>query len=212
VGGKGATVDVPEQTEGPRVAREKPLLQVVVASTRPGRVGLPVARWFAARAADEGRFVVDVADLAEIALPFLDEPNHPRLRQYVHDHTRRWSERVDAADAFAFVVPEYNHGFNAPLKNAIDFLYQEWQHKPVGLVSYGGVSGGTRAAQQIKQVLVAVKAVPLPEAVILPFVRQHLEGDELRPPESVERAADAMLGELARWADALRPLRIAPHA
>ena len=124
----------------------QPALLIVIASTRPGRVGLPVGRWFEDRARAHGGFRVTVADLAELRLPLVDEPNHPRLRKYTQPHTRKWSEIVDAADAFAFVMPEYNYSFTAPLKNAIDYLHQEWQYKPVGLVSYGGVSAGTRAA------------------------------------------------------------------
>src|SRR5690242_19682950 len=119
-----------------------PTLSVLITSTRPGRVGLPVARWFIARAEAHGGFTVRVDDLAEIRLPFLDEPRHPRLRQYEHQHTRDWSARVDAADAFAIVTPEYNSGLPATLKNALDFLNQEWRYKPVGFVSYGGVSAG----------------------------------------------------------------------
>src|SRR6188508_1607060 len=94
-----------------------PKLMIIIASTRPGRVGLPVARWFARDAIAHGGFEVEVTDLAELALPFMDEPNHPRLRQYTHQHTKEWSAKVDAADAFVFVMPEYNYGFNAPLKN-----------------------------------------------------------------------------------------------
>ena len=82
----------------------------------------------------------------------MDEPKHPRLREYEHQHTKDWSARVEAADAFVFVHPEYNYGITAPLKNALDYLSQEWNYKPLGLVSYGGVSAGTRAAQMIKQV------------------------------------------------------------
>jgi NAD(P)H-dependent FMN reductase len=118
---------------------------IVIASTRPGRVGLPVARWFTERATEHGAFEIQVVDLAELDLPFLDEPRHPRLRQYTQDHTHAWSEMVDAADAFVFVTSEYNHGYPAPLKNAIDDLNQEWKDKPLGFVSYGGVSAGTRA-------------------------------------------------------------------
>jgi NAD(P)H-dependent FMN reductase len=116
-----------------------------------------------------GGFELDVAGLAEIELPFMDEPNHPRLRQYTHEHTKDWSRRVAAADAFVFVMPEYNHGFNAPLKNAIDYLVHEWSYKPVGLVSYGGIAGGTRAVQLLKPVLVGLKLVALPEAVYIPL-------------------------------------------
>src|SRR5580700_4228824 len=155
-----------------------PTLHVLIASTRPGRVGLPVGRWFAQAARDHGAFEVAVVDLAEIGLPFVDEPNHPRLRQYTQQHTREWSAKVSEADAFAFVMPEYNYGFNAPLKNALDYLHHEWSYKPVGLVSYGGVSAGTRAAQMIKQVVTTLKMFPLFEAVSIPLVHTLLKDEE----------------------------------
>jgi len=181
---------------------------IVIASTRPGRVGEPVARWFAQRAVAHGGFDVEVVDLAELNLPFMDEPNHPRLRRYTHEHTKDWSATVDAADAVVFVMPEYNYGFTAPLKNAIDYLVWEWQYKPVGLVSYGGVSAGTRAAQMLKQVVTALKMVAVPEAVAIPFVNQFVDdAGEIQANETMETAATAMLDELRRWTEALRPLR-----
>jgi NAD(P)H-dependent FMN reductase len=185
-----------------------PRLLIVIASTRPGRVGLPVGRWFESHARAHGAFDIDVADLAEIELPFMDEPNHPRLRQYTHQHTRDWSARVEAADAFAFVMPEYNYGFTAPLKNAIDYLHMEWQYKPVGLVSYGGVAAGTRAAQMVKQVVTTLKMTPLVEAVSIPFVAQFVDDEGvLQPNEVMEQSATAMLDEMLRTAEALRGLR-----
>ncbi|CAN5560068.1 NAD(P)H-dependent oxidoreductase [soil metagenome] len=185
-----------------------PKLIVVIASTRPGRVGKPVADWFVAEARKHGEFEVEVADLAEIALPFMDEPNHPRLRDYTHQHTKDFSARIDAGDAFVFVTPEYNYGYTAPLKNAIDYLHYEWQYKPVGFVSYGGVAAGTRAAQMLKQVVTTLKMTPLFEAVSIPFVAQFL-GDEgeIQPNEVMENAAPAMLDEMVRVEAALRPLR-----
>jgi len=181
---------------------------VVIASTRPGRVGLPVARWFSERAKEHAAFEVDVVDLAELNLPFMDEPKHPRLRQYIHQHTRDWSARVDAADAFVFVTPEYNYAFTAPLKNAIDFLHEEWQYKPVELVSYGGVSAGTRAAQMIKQVVTTLKMVPVPEAVSIPFVQQFIGADgAVHANEVMETSATAMLDELHRWVGAMQAVR-----
>jgi NAD(P)H-dependent FMN reductase len=142
-----------------------PRLGLVIASTRPGRVGLPVANWVAGVVREHGAFDLDVLDLAEFALPLLDEPNHPRLHRYTKHHTLAWSAQIDACDAFVFVLPEYNHGITAPLKNAIDYLHEEWAYKPVGLVSYGGVAGGTRAAQMVKQVVLAVRMVPVFETV-----------------------------------------------
>ena len=87
-------------------------------------------------------FQPELVDLAEVALPFMDEPNHPRLRTYIHQHTKDWSAKIEAGDAFVFVMPEYNHGMTAPLKNALDYLQHEWQYKPLGFVSYGGVAAG----------------------------------------------------------------------
>ena len=185
-----------------------PKLLIVIASTRPGRAGLPIAEWFAARAGAHGGFEVEVADLADINLPFMDEPEHPRLRRYTHEHTKAWSATVDAADAFVFVTPEYNFGFTAPLKNAIDFLHEEWTYKPVGFVSYGGVAAGTRAVQMLKQVVTTLKMTPLFEAVSIPFFTQFLDEEGvLQPNEVMEQSADAMLAELLRVQEALRPLR-----
>jgi NAD(P)H-dependent FMN reductase len=185
-----------------------PTLQIIIASTRPGRVGLPVARWFEALAIAHGGFEVEVLDLAEPVLPFMDEPHHPRLRKYTQQHTRDWSARVERADAFVFVMPEYNYGFNAPLKNALDYLNQEWQHKPVGFVSYGGVSAGTRAVQMIKQVVTTLKMQPLPEAVSIPFVTQFVGDDgEIEANDVMRNSAKAMLDELVLLEGALRPLR-----
>lgn len=185
-----------------------PRLQVVIASTRPGRVGLPVGRWFSGRARAHGAFEVEVADLLELDLPFMDEPNHPRLGQYTHQHTKDWSARVKAADAFAFVTPEYNYGLTAPLKNAIDFLHTEWQYKPVGFVSYGGVAGGTRAVQMLKLVVTTLKMTPLFEAVTVPFVAQFIDDEgEFVPSEMIDQSANAMLDELLRVSEALAVLR-----
>jgi NAD(P)H-dependent FMN reductase len=187
-----------------------PNLMVVIASTRPTRVGMAVGRWFVDRATEHPAFDVDLVDLAELDLPFMDEPEHPRFARYVHDHTRRWSARVKAADAFVFVTPEYNHGYNAPLKNAIDFLHHEWEYKPVGFVSYGGVAAGTRAVQQLKPVVAVLRMTPLSDAVYIPFVHQHLNQDrQFQPSDELETAATALLEALERYEAALRPLRAA---
>jgi NAD(P)H-dependent FMN reductase len=185
-----------------------PNLQVIIASTRPGRVGLPVARWFHERALAHDGFQVELVDLAEWNLPFLDEPNHPRLRRYTQQHTRDWSAQIDRADAFVFVIPEYNFGFNAVIKNALDFVFEEWAYKPVGFVSYGGVAGGTRAVQMLKLVVTALNMTPLYEAVYIPFVAKLLDEERrLQPTEPLNGAADTMLAALARTEAALRTLR-----
>jgi NAD(P)H-dependent FMN reductase len=189
-------------------ARKVPNLIIVIGSTRPGRAGLPIAQWFTARATAHQGFDVTVVDLAELALPLLDEPNHPRLNQYTKHHTKAWSAIVEAADAIVFVTPEYNYGYPAVLKNAIDYLHHEWKYKPVGFVSYGGVAAGTRAVQQLKQVVTTLKMLPVFESVNIPFHSQFIDDEgRLEPNEIMEKAADAMLDELVRTEAALRPLR-----
>ncbi|WP_248961137.1 NADPH-dependent FMN reductase [Sphaerisporangium perillae] len=186
----------------------KPILQVVLASTRPGRVGKPVAEWFVDHAGAQGVFDVELIDLAEVNLPFMDEPNHPRLQQYIHPHTKKWSATVERADAFVFVSPEYNHGFNAVLKNALDYLHNEWRYKPVGFVTYGGVAGGTRALQMLKPVVSSLKMVPVVEAVMIPFVNRLLDDEgRLRPDDVISDSATAMVAELAKLSAAFETLR-----
>ncbi|AWS45520.1 NADPH-dependent FMN reductase [Streptosporangium sp. 'caverna'] len=190
-----------------------PKLHVIIASTRPGRIGLPVARWFTDWAVKHGGFEVNVVDLAELNLPLMDEPNHPRLRRYEHQHTKDWSATADAADAFVIVMPEYNHGYTAPLKNALDYLNNEWAYKPVGLVSYGGVSGGLRAVQGIKPILTSLKMMPMLEALPIPFAMRLLNDQgEIQADEAMENTATLMLDELLRWTGALASLRGATTA
>jgi NAD(P)H-dependent FMN reductase len=189
-----------------------PTLAVIVASTRPGRLGPTVADWFVARAQDHGGFDVHLVDLAEVALPFLDEPGHPSLRHYVHPHTSRWSATVDAADAFVLVVPEYNHGLPAPLKNALDYLYWEWAYKPVGFVGYGMGTAGANAVQMAVPVITALRMVPVPSAVAVPL-RECVDGDGvLHPNAAMEAVAGVVLDELARLTDVLAGLRTSARA
>src|ERR1700733_13547955 len=175
----------------------KPVLKVIIASPRPGRVGPTVAAWVAHRAKQQGDFEVEVTDLAELNLPFFDEPNHPRQRRYVHQHTMDWSAVVDRSDAFVFVIPEYNHTFNAATKNALDYLHQEWQNKPAGIVSYGGASGGANAARALEPVLGALSMVPA-GTVSVQAVREYLdEAGRVEPTQQMDAAAAGMLTQLA---------------
>jgi NAD(P)H-dependent FMN reductase len=188
----------------------RPVLQVIAGSTRPGRRGIAVARWIEQLARQHGGFDVELIDLGELGLPVMDEPNHPRLRQYVNQHTKDWSATVNRADAFVFVTPEYNHSFPAGLKNALDYLSAEWADKPAGLVSYGGVSAGLRAATALKPVLAALRMVPVVEAVSVPFFAQFIDDEETFVPNAeLEAGGKGMLDELARLTPALRSLRTA---
>jgi NAD(P)H-dependent FMN reductase len=183
-------------------------LKIVTVSTRPGRVGPTISTWFQEVAEEHGGFKVEVIDLAEINLPVFDEPHHPMLRQYEKGHTKVWSKTIDLADAFVFVTPEYNYFTPPSLVNALDYLSHEWNYKPAGLVSYGGISGGLRAAQAIKPLLSSLKIVPLPEGVAIPFVAQQLDETKtiFKANETHEIAATKLLDELQKWAAALQPL------
>jgi NAD(P)H-dependent FMN reductase len=187
-----------------------PKLHVVIGSTRPGRLGLPIGQWAADAAQQHGGFDVELVDIAQFDLPLLDEPAPARAGKYIHEHTRRWSAKVDEADAFVFVTPEYNYGPSPALLNAVSYLYREWLYKPVGFVSYGGVAGGLRSAQALKQIVTTLKMMPVPEAVAIPLVFQFMKDGQFQPSGPLGPATTMMLDELLRWSDALHDLRKNP--
>lgn len=182
-------------------------LKIILASTRPGRKGPAVAEWVMTQAKAHDAFKAELLDLAVINLPFLDEKEHPRLKKYEHQHTKDWSAKIDPADAFIFVTCEYNFSFPAPLKNALDFLYQEWNHKPAAFVSYGGIAGGIRAVEALKNVLVAQKMTPLTESVHIPFFTQHIVDGVFQADEKLNKSAEAMFKSLQQWVPALKMMR-----
>jgi NAD(P)H-dependent FMN reductase len=159
------------------------------------------------RAREHGGFELEWLDLKAIDLPMLSEPNHPRLQQYTQESTKRWSATVAALDAFVFVTPEYNFGSPPALVNALDTVYVEWSYKPVGFVSYGGVSGGLRSVQLTKAMLTTFKLVPMVEAVSIAFVSKELQDGRFPGNERFDAAARGMLDELLRWTKALSTLR-----
>lgn len=174
-----------------------PVLQIIIGSTRPGRVGLPVARWFEGVARADGRFEVEVIDLAEVNLPMLDEPNHPAARQYTQEHTKAWSATIERGDAFVFVIPEYNYSVNGATKNALDYLFHEWARKPLGVVSYGGVSAGLRAAQVLKQSAAALRMLVTNDVVMIPMVRSLIDDEgTFVPTPLIEESATLLLDEV----------------
>ncbi|MCF6475408.1 NAD(P)H-dependent oxidoreductase [Nonomuraea sp. MG754425] len=189
-----------------------PNLKVIVASTRPVRIGRTIGDWVLARTAEHGHFQAELVDLAEVGLPFLDEPEDATTGRYAHQHTKDWSRAIDAADALVFVMPEYNYGFSAPLKNALDFLHDEWAYKPVGLVSYGGLSGGLRAVEMLKPVLVKLRMVPAGDSVTI-FHRESMDIDgRLIADDHLCSAADNMLQELRRLTAAMSVMRVTTGA
>jgi NAD(P)H-dependent FMN reductase len=183
-------------------------LHTIIASTRPNRMGPKVADWVHAHAVAHGKFEASLVDLAEFNLPVFDEPKHPRLGQYEHEHTRRWSASVKAADAFVFVTPEYNFGPPPSLINALTYLAAEWSYKPLGVVCYGGISGGVRSAQVTRSIATTLKMMPIPEVVPVPSF-SHFIGEDgtFTPNDPMKQGATLMLDELHKWAGALKPLR-----
>lgn len=183
-------------------------LQVIICSTRPGRVGPSVGTWFADYARRHGGFEVERVDLADFQLPMYDEPVHPRMQQYEHEHTRRWSRSVASADAYVFVMPEYNYMPPPSLVNALDYVSREWGYKPCGFVGYGGVSGGLRAVQIARLHVTTMRMMPMVETVAIPMVASLLGDDGVfGSNELIDASAQSMLDELQRWSAALAPMR-----
>ena len=182
-------------------------LTVVLASVRDGRAGEAIAQWFVTRAKEHGQFDIEIADLKELNLPIMNEPQHPRLKKYVHESSKRWSGIVGGSDAFVFVTPEYNYTMPPALVNALDTVYHEWTYKPVAFVSYGGVSGGIRSVQTAKLMVTGFKMMPMVEAVNIPFYTQLMQDGAFKSNETHDKAVGPMLDELARWSEALKTLR-----
>ena len=183
-------------------------LHVIICSTRPGRVGPAVARWFHGFARQHGGFDAELVDLADFKLPLYDEPVHPRMQQYEHEHTKRWSASVAAADAYVFVMPEYNYMPTPVLTNALDYVYREWNYKPCGFVSYGGVSGGLRAVQAAKLQVTTLKLMPMMEGVMVPMVASLIdEAGQFQSNALIDKSALTLLDELRYWTDGLKAMR-----
>ncbi|MFJ9625443.1 NADPH-dependent FMN reductase [Streptomyces sp. NPDC101181] len=176
-----------------------PRLQLITVSTRPGRVGPQVAAWAAEEARRHGGFDVETLDLAEIGLPFLDEPEHPSESKYVHQHTKDWSATISRGDAYVFVMPMYNGTYTAPLKNAIDFLHHEWQDKPVALLSYtAGPSGGVPAIEALRPILTRIGFRPAERSVSVPGIAELTGPDGFQAPEGLSGELADLLDELAK--------------
>jgi len=189
------------------------VLKIVIASTRPGRLGAPIAHWLADRARREGSFDrVEVLDLATIDLPLFDEPNHPRTGRYVHPHTKAWSAAVDEADALIFVSPEYNGFPPATLINAVDYLHAEWADTPLGVLTYGAGGGGARARAQL-ELLAGYLQMPVAQSNFgLPNVFGQVREGAFTPIEGNDASAAALVTELAELTAADRESELATEA
>lgn len=190
----------PNRLEGPLE------LGVIVGSTRPGRRCPPVATWFADLAATRDDVRPTLIDVADLGLPLLDEPLPAITGVYEHEHTQRWSAVIAPLDAFVFVTPEYNHSIPAALKNAIDFLYDEWRDKPAGIVSYGADAAGVRAAEQLRLVLAEVHVADVRQQVALSLIDDFGDG-VVAPRPRKESDAHMLLDQVSAWGRAFRRMR-----
>jgi NAD(P)H-dependent FMN reductase len=186
-----------------------PHIQIVIGSTREQRRGPAIARWFADIAAMRDDITSELLDLAEFELPFLSGATPPLNPESRDGAARGWAAKVAEGDGYVFVVPEYNHGYPAAVKNALDHLFGEWSRKPVGFVSYGGLAGGVRAVEQLRQVAVELDMVPVRRQVAIQRVWQAIEDNgDLRAPVPLQDA-QLLLDDVATWASALQAGRAA---
>src|SRR5687768_14387896 len=183
-------------------------LHIIICSTRPGRVGPPIAKWFHELAVQQEKIDAELLVLADFHLPVYDEPEHPVRQNYPHDHTKKWAASVNAADDYVFVTPEYNFGPPPSLLNALNYVYKEWNYKPAGIVSYGGVSGGMRSALVEKLTLTTLKMMPMMEAVAIQNVSSLFDDSQnFMPSEQHRNSGISLLNELHKWAEALKTMR-----
>jgi len=181
-------------------------IAIIVGSTRPGRKAEVVAKWVLENAAKRGDAQYELVDIADYDLPLLDEPIPPSSGKYSKDHTKKWSAAITPFDAFVFVTPEYNHGTSAALKNAIDFLWLEWNNKAAGFVAYGS-NGGTRAVESLRLVMGELEVADVRTQVAL-SLRSDFENDSTFKPEAHhEKTLNKMLDQLVAWGGALKTLR-----
>ena len=185
---------------------EKVRIQIILGSTREGRVGDRVANWFYELAVKREDLIAELIDLRDWPLPFFNEPKSPITGHYAPE-ARAWATKVVQGDGYVFITPEYNFGYPAVLKNALDHIYQEWNNKPVGFVSYGGAAGGSRAVQQLRQVVVELQMAPIRAGIVIPFARRLFEESGVIKDEAYNARANALLDQLLWWARALKAAR-----
>ncbi len=182
-------------------------IAIVTGSTRPGRNNIAVARWVLELAATRRDATFELVDIADYDLPLLDEPLPPVLGRYMHSHTKRWAAKIASFDGYVFVTPEYNHGTSAALKNAIDYLYAEWNDKAAGFVSYGAV-GGARAVEHLRLVMGNLMVADVTKQVVLSLFTDFENLSVFRPDSRHDAEVHAMLDQVIAWAGALKSLRL----
>jgi NAD(P)H-dependent FMN reductase len=181
-------------------------IAIILGSTRPGRKTEPVARWVFDHARQRGDAEYELVDIAEFDLPLLDEPIPPSQHKYGKDHTKRWSEKIASFDGYVFVTPEYNHSTSGALKNAIDFLYSEWNNKAAGFVSFGS-SGGTRAVEHLRLIMGELQVADVRSQVALSLFTDFENFSTFKPQALHEKSLKSMLDQLIAWSGAMKSVR-----
>jgi len=181
-------------------------IAIIIGSTRPGRKADAVAKWVHGIAEKRGDAEYEVVDIKDYDLPLLDEPVPPSLGQYSQPHTKTWAAKIASFDAFVFVTPEYNHATSGALKNAIDFLYREWNNKAAGFVSYGSM-GGARAVENLRLIMGELQIADVRAQVMLSLFTDFENFTVFKPAAMHQATVNTMLDQLAAWGGALKALR-----
>jgi NAD(P)H-dependent FMN reductase len=181
-------------------------IAIIIGSTRPGRKADSVAKWVHEIAKKRGDAEYEIVDIKDYNLPLLDEPVPPSMGQYSQPHTKAWSAKIAAFDAYVFVTPEYNHSTSGALKNAIDYLYNEWNNKAAGFVGYGS-SGGTRAVENLRLIMGELQVADVRGQVILSLFTDFENFTVFKPASMHEKSVNAMLDQVVAWGGALKTLR-----
>jgi NAD(P)H-dependent FMN reductase len=179
---------------------------IILGSTRPNRNGEQVAKWVYDIASKRPDATFELVDLRDYPLPHLDEAMPPSLGQYANEHTKQWAEKIASFDGFVMVTPEYNHSTSGVLKNAIDYLYAEWNNKAVGFVSYGS-AGGARAAEHLRLIAGELQMADVRQQVVLSLMTEFENFSVFKPGEYNVAALDTLLDQVVAWSRALAPLR-----
>ncbi|HET9931813.1 MAG TPA: NAD(P)H-dependent oxidoreductase [Polyangiaceae bacterium] len=179
---------------------------IITGSTRPGRLNEGVANWVLENATRHGGARFELVDIETYELPLLDEPVPPSLGRYSKPHTKKWAEKIATFDAFVFVTPEYNHGTSGALKNALDFIYAEWNNKAAGFVSYGSV-GGTRAVEHLRGVMAELQIADVRQQVMLSLMDDFEEYRTFKPRPHHVKLLETLFEQVISWGSALKTLR-----
>lgn len=183
-------------------------IKILTGSSRPGRFNIQPATWIYELVKKRKNVKVELVDLEKVNLPFLNEPFPPKMQKYSHQHTKDWSRTVSEGDGFIVVTPEYNHSFSPVLKNALDYVYFEWNYKPITFVSYGSEAGGSRAVEQLRGVAAELKMFDLKEQVLLPNYWEHTdENGTFQFTDKHVQAAETMLDQLIFWTEEMKKSR-----